>query len=200
MPADIWLAMMRKYNAHGATDVTGFGILGHAQNLAEIQEDDIDLELERLPCAWGRGGVGASLCLYIPLSPSLSSSLLSDVVSSFLGLKGAQAVNSRFDFRLTRGLSAETSGGLLVLLDPQDAAPFCAELQGLDGVEAHVVGRVVKGTASYWSSGPNVPFYGSYARAAACPVLFAHTRLGHKSARLADNINFFDVETPAIDA
>eukprot|EP00349_Pseudokeronopsis_sp_Brazil_P003139 CAMPEP_0202959202 /NCGR_PEP_ID=MMETSP1396-20130829/3455_1 /ASSEMBLY_ACC=CAM_ASM_000872 /TAXON_ID= /ORGANISM="Pseudokeronopsis sp., Strain Brazil" /LENGTH=170 /DNA_ID=CAMNT_0049677665 /DNA_START=335 /DNA_END=847 /DNA_ORIENTATION=- len=28
-------AMMMKYGAHGATDVTGFGILGHAKNLVE---------------------------------------------------------------------------------------------------------------------------------------------------------------------
>ncbi len=26
--------LMKKYNSHGATDITGFGILGHAQNLA----------------------------------------------------------------------------------------------------------------------------------------------------------------------
>lgn len=27
--------LMKKYKAHGATDVTGFGILGHGKNLAE---------------------------------------------------------------------------------------------------------------------------------------------------------------------
>jgi len=26
--------LMKKYKSHGATDITGFGILGHAQNLA----------------------------------------------------------------------------------------------------------------------------------------------------------------------
>lgn len=28
-------SLMKKYHAHGATDITGFGILGHAKNLAE---------------------------------------------------------------------------------------------------------------------------------------------------------------------
>ena len=28
--------LMHKYNAHAATDVTGFGILGHAQNLGKL--------------------------------------------------------------------------------------------------------------------------------------------------------------------
>ena len=26
--------LMKKYKSHGATDITGFGILGHSQNLA----------------------------------------------------------------------------------------------------------------------------------------------------------------------
>ena len=30
--------MMHKYDAHGATDVTGFGILEHANNLAKKPE------------------------------------------------------------------------------------------------------------------------------------------------------------------
>lgn len=29
--------LLKKYDSHGATDVTGFGILGHLQNLAEAQ-------------------------------------------------------------------------------------------------------------------------------------------------------------------
>ena len=35
--------------AHAATDVTGFGILGHAQNLVECQEDELDFVIDKLP-------------------------------------------------------------------------------------------------------------------------------------------------------
>lgn len=28
--------LMRKYQCHGATDVTGFGLLGHAENLVTV--------------------------------------------------------------------------------------------------------------------------------------------------------------------
>jgi len=28
-------SLMKKYGAHGATDITGFGLLGHSKNLAE---------------------------------------------------------------------------------------------------------------------------------------------------------------------
>jgi selenophosphate synthase len=36
---------MHKYNAHAATDVTGFGILGHAQNLARNQKNLVSASL-----------------------------------------------------------------------------------------------------------------------------------------------------------
>jgi selenophosphate synthase len=36
-------------DAHAATDVTGFGILGHTNNLASNQLADVDLEIHTLP-------------------------------------------------------------------------------------------------------------------------------------------------------
>jgi len=42
--------LMTKHNAHAATDVTGFGILGHAQNLMENQIAECGIELHTLPC------------------------------------------------------------------------------------------------------------------------------------------------------
>merc|ERR1712194_452498 len=42
--------LMIKHNAHAATDVTGFGILGHAQNLMDNQITDCGVELHTLPC------------------------------------------------------------------------------------------------------------------------------------------------------
>lgn len=41
--------LMHKYNAHAATDVTGFGILGHANNLAASQKRDVSFEIHSLP-------------------------------------------------------------------------------------------------------------------------------------------------------
>ena len=40
---------MHKYRAHGATDVTGFGILGHAQNLARSQRGEVSFTIHNLP-------------------------------------------------------------------------------------------------------------------------------------------------------
>lgn len=41
--------LMHKYDAHGATDVTGFGILGHARNLVANQKSEVSFVLHTLP-------------------------------------------------------------------------------------------------------------------------------------------------------
>lgn len=45
--------VMLKHGATSSTDVTGFGILGHAQNLAEIQIENVDYVIDSLPCYRG---------------------------------------------------------------------------------------------------------------------------------------------------
>eukprot|EP01090_Pellita_catalonica_P002344 TRINITY_DN11937_c0_g1_i1.p1 TRINITY_DN11937_c0_g1~~TRINITY_DN11937_c0_g1_i1.p1 ORF type:complete len:319 (+),score=69.00 TRINITY_DN11937_c0_g1_i1:162-1118(+) len=41
--------LMHKHKAHACTDVTGFGVLGHADNLSQNQKADVDFVLESLP-------------------------------------------------------------------------------------------------------------------------------------------------------
>lgn len=102
--------LMHKYGAHAATDVTGFGILGHASNLAASQEAAVDIELHTLPVLAGMARADA-------------------------------AVDGMF--KLVEGLSAETSGGLMLCLPEANAQAFVEELQRLDGCPAWVIGRVV---------------------------------------------------------
>lgn len=45
--------LIKKYKSNGATDVTGFGIMGHAQNLAAAQIADVDLVIDNLPIIEG---------------------------------------------------------------------------------------------------------------------------------------------------
>lgn len=42
-------SLMHKYAAHAATDVTGFGLIGHAKNLAEFQHNSLHFEIHTLP-------------------------------------------------------------------------------------------------------------------------------------------------------
>ena len=41
--------LMQKYGSHGATDVTGFGLKGHSENLAAAQKNEVDLVIHSLP-------------------------------------------------------------------------------------------------------------------------------------------------------
>lgn len=41
--------LMHKYNAHGSTDITGFGLLGHAQTLASHQKNEVSFVIHNLP-------------------------------------------------------------------------------------------------------------------------------------------------------
>src|SRR5688572_83989 len=40
---------MRSAGAHGATDITGFGLLGHAREMAEASGVTLDLDSARVP-------------------------------------------------------------------------------------------------------------------------------------------------------
>ncbi|XP_038054324.1 inactive selenide, water dikinase-like protein [Patiria miniata] len=42
-------SMMATYNAHGATDVSGFGILGHAEALVRSQKEEVSFAIHNLP-------------------------------------------------------------------------------------------------------------------------------------------------------
>lgn len=102
-------AAMITHGAHGATDVTGFGILGHAGNLANNQDDPLHLVLKRLPV-----------------------------------LKHMLAINDIYPFGLRKGTSAETSGGLLVMLPGMDAAQaYLDDVAKADGLQGWIVGEVV---------------------------------------------------------
>lgn len=102
--------LMHKYHAHGATDVTGFGILGHSNNLAQNQKNKVQFNIHTLPI-----------------------------------IKKMVEIDKVFKrWRLEEGFSAETSGGLLVILPAQDAQNFCRELEELDGKPCWIVGDVIE--------------------------------------------------------
>jgi len=50
------------------------------------------------------------------------------------------------DFKLREGYSAETSGGILTMLDPAKAKDFVAECEQDYGQKAWIVGKVVNGS------------------------------------------------------
>ncbi|KAL7638882.1 UNVERIFIED_CONTAM: hypothetical protein RMT77_010416 [Armadillidium vulgare] len=107
--------LMHKYNAHGATDITGFGLLGHAQNLARNQKNEVSFVIHNLP-----------------------------IIAKMASV--AKACGNMF--HLLQGLSAETSGGLLICLPREEAAAYCKDIEKSEGYQAWIIGIVEKGNRS----------------------------------------------------
>lgn len=104
-------SLMKKYGAHGATDITGFGLKGHAQNLVNVQKKNLDFRFALLPLIRGMDQIN----------------------------------NSVLDFKLMEGLSAETSGGLLIMLPEDKVQGFQDELREEYGQHSWQVGFVTPG-------------------------------------------------------
>jgi len=112
--------LMHSFGAHAATDVTGFGLIGHATNLAQNQQSIVNFEIDTLPC-----------------------------------FKHLPEVDALFPFfKLLKGTSPETSGGLLVALPSNNAAAYCQQMQDL-GETAWIIGKVVPRVANDQDSRKN---------------------------------------------
>lgn len=118
----------RRYRVHAATDVTGFGFLGHLHEMmAEKHSCVIHAEqLPVLPGAWE----AADACLY-----------------TAAGQRNRNHLGSRVEFREVPFpmeeilFDPQTSGGLLLAVDPADAQALTEELQAA-GLPAAIVGEI----------------------------------------------------------
>ncbi len=126
-------AAMLKYDVHAATDITGFGLAGHATKMAEgsgvtliIEESDLPLMAGALElCREGMipGGGKRNREYYAP------HVRISEEVADEM----AEIV---FD--------PQTSGGLLISLPDHDALALLHDLQKQGNFDAAVIGRVTK--------------------------------------------------------
>lgn len=114
-----------------ATDITGFGLLGHARNIANAS--------------------GATLCFRAGTIPVFDGALDFAAKKMFSGaykqnqdlLQGLVALPANFDARLHRILyDSETSGGLLIAVSPEKGGALLAELRSRGVNDAVEVGFV----------------------------------------------------------
>lgn len=101
--------LVSKYKAGACTDVTGFGILGHLENLSEAQRNkNLELLINHLPV-----------------------------------IKNTDVIESKIkSFNLLKGYSAETSGGLMCMLNEKDVQNFQNDLKNNFGESSWVIGEV----------------------------------------------------------
>ena len=114
---------------HGATDITGFGLLGHATEMARASGVSITLDSTRLPLLPGVTAIA---------SQNRSGGMGTNREHFEEGIQMGDVAPALLDVCY----DPQTSGGLLVAVDAAHVEAILAELTGA-GVPANVVGDVV---------------------------------------------------------
>jgi selenide,water dikinase len=127
---------VRRVGAHALTDITGFGLAGHAWQMAQASDAALEIYWERVPLYFGArelaeegvdtGGGGANASYYGPRIE----------MDAGLGVGDRRLL---FD--------PQTSGGLLVAVPPEGRRAFTDELER-GGEQAWEVGRVLEGNGA----------------------------------------------------
>jgi selenide, water dikinase len=135
-------AKVNAASVHAVTDVTGFGLLGHAREMALGDEkagvERISLEIHSAAVPMLPGALEAAKSGMIPGGLKNNREFLGDCVSFAPGV-GEEHRALLYD--------PQTAGGLLVAIHPE-AAGRAVEVLGMHGVSAARIGRVVPKGAS----------------------------------------------------
>ncbi|HLL22716.1 MAG TPA: AIR synthase-related protein, partial [Kofleriaceae bacterium] len=134
-------------HTHGvtaATDVTGFGLLGHLRNIVRGSQVGARIDLSRLPVL-----PDAELHLRAQLCPAGSKANRAFVAEFVRWSDGTPLASEQIDhgpreLRASLACDAQTSGGLLLCAPRDNAAALVAELCA-DGLSAAAIGELVEG-------------------------------------------------------
>ena len=119
---------------HAATDITGFGLLGHLRTLLEASKMGAEIEAAAVP--------------YLPRARELAErgAIPGGTTRNLESAGGTVAFTKDVDATTRTLLSdAQTSGGLLIAVLPQQADALVAALEREATPVAAVIGRVVGG-------------------------------------------------------
>jgi selenide, water dikinase len=129
------VTVLLKHRAHAATDITGFGLVGHALEMARASEVGVDLDLAAVPLLPGAADAASAGHL---------STLHPENARANASIQGAD--NLTRDPRFLLLFDPQTAGGLLAAV-PADRAEECrADMVAAGYASAAIVGRVVERT------------------------------------------------------
>ncbi len=122
------------YEVHGMTDITGFGLIGHARELALASDVSLRLHAGRVPLL--EGAVECARAGYIPGGLKANREFAECAVEFAAGISDAVQ---------TLLFDPQTAGGLLISVAAVDAERLARELQR-NGVPAVEIGQVLPRT------------------------------------------------------
>jgi selenide,water dikinase len=126
--------LAHRFKAHACTDITGFGILGHALEMASASQVMLRLRFTDIPVL-----PGARLYSEQEMYPGGLERNRDFVLPHVHFSATIDAANRGILFE------PETSGGLLIALDPNQARAYVQQAK-VDGVDARLIGEVAVGS------------------------------------------------------
>ncbi|MFA8450390.1 MAG: selenide, water dikinase SelD [Bacteroidales bacterium] len=124
---------MQEHNATGATDITGFGLLGHAMQMANASNKSFEIDSNKLPLI------------------NQAIELLEEGCIPGAAFRNLQYVEKAVDFdkcvsyeKKMLCCDAQTSGGLLISIHPNQAEDLLRDIKN-SGVhpKAEIIGKVI---------------------------------------------------------
>ncbi|KAB7887799.1 selenide, water dikinase SelD [Poseidonibacter ostreae] len=123
--------IMKKYDVSSCTDITGFGLLGHS--LESVNElTSFSIQCSEVPII--QEAIGLSDDNVIPGGTKKNMKYMEEKVTYMSNL-------SHYCKALL--CDAQTSGGLLIAMDPADAKEYVKEIQDLSFGYASIIGEVI---------------------------------------------------------
>jgi len=129
---DIGKEAMLEVGVHSATDITGFGLAGHAYEMAEGSQATIVIELSKLPLL-----PGAERLAHKPYRTRASTTNAA-YVQPFLRIEGKPD-----PVRLEFFYDAQTSGGLLISVAADRAEALVENVRKRGAASACIIGEVL---------------------------------------------------------
>jgi selenide,water dikinase len=124
--------IMVRNNAHAATDITGFGLAGHACEIARASNITIRLVAERLPLV--PNVIGYSIAGFLPGGLHENRGNFQTSVKAIKPLP-QELENLLYD--------PQTSGGLLISVQEADAQKVLAEIQAAGILTSAIIGEAL---------------------------------------------------------
>ena len=126
-------AILREHGAHAATDVTGFGLIGHLAEMVRAAEVSVVLAVDRVPLL-----DGAQQCV----DSGILSSLQPQNVRLRRAIANAESASTHPRYPLL--FDPQTAGGLLAAVPMAKAVQCVTELQAAGYVHAATIGMVLE--------------------------------------------------------
>ena len=124
--------IMLQFGPHACTDITGFGLLGHLAEMLRNTEVSAELEMNKIPFIREVKNLAAAGTI-----PGGSYNNL-EFVSEEVSFNGLSKINQLLL------ADAQTSGGLLIALNPVDAATFIERFNAESNIKACVIGKILR--------------------------------------------------------